>query len=51
MVYVHCSLFHSLPLISTTQVTVPFRPLTELEQGKNLVDAAKETGLKFFVFR
>ncbi|KAI4526873.1 NmrA-domain-containing protein [Schizophyllum commune Loenen D] len=31
-------------------VTVPFRPLTELEQGKNLVDAAKETGLKFFVF-
>ncbi|KAL1692601.1 hypothetical protein GGG16DRAFT_123900 [Schizophyllum commune] len=31
-------------------VTVPFTPVTELQQGKNMVDASKEAGVKFFVW-
>ncbi|KAL1743387.1 hypothetical protein HDZ31DRAFT_41029 [Schizophyllum fasciatum] len=31
-------------------VTIPFTPLSEVVQGENMVDAAKEEGVKFFVF-
>ncbi|KAL1710458.1 hypothetical protein EV121DRAFT_192935 [Schizophyllum commune] len=31
-------------------VTVPFTSLPEITQGKNMVDAAKEEGVKYFVF-
>ncbi|KAI5828653.1 NAD(P)-binding protein [Schizophyllum commune Tattone D] len=31
-------------------VTVPFTPVPELQQGRNMVDASKEAGVKFFVW-
>ncbi|KAL1675152.1 hypothetical protein EV122DRAFT_254040 [Schizophyllum commune] len=31
-------------------VTVPFTPIPEIQQGENMVDAAKEAGVKFFVW-
>ena len=32
-------------------VTVPFTPVPELVQGTNMVDASKEAGVRFFVWR
>ena len=48
--------FHSqgrkiLILLLELQVTVPFTPISEIQQGQNMVDAAKEAGVKFFVWR
>ena len=50
----HDALFYSRRgrgLIPGSKVTVPFTPIPEIQQGKNMVDAAKEAGVKFFVWR
>ncbi|KAI5888909.1 NAD(P)-binding protein [Schizophyllum commune H4-8] len=31
-------------------VTIPFTPISEIQQGTNMVDASKESGVKFFVW-
>jgi hypothetical protein len=50
--------FHKITIIIIIKVTnfwdpsiFPDRPEGEIEQGKNMVDAAKDVGVKFFVWR